>query len=252
MTVAWLGDIPLRIAPTQVHWEYNVDTCVIPTVGGRVVQVLGATMSDMTVQGLYGQDRGTNPRESWQLAEDFQQRVAALVDRQSRPPTLAQRTGQDPTPMHPTVRFVYNDDTPATRAQGLPTHDWDFQVYIKDLKDVDESGMTVQHKTGKFSYGYMLTLVIVEDATGRLAEVAKNDFIDRLSNGLGWQRTPYQGHMTVADLQAYLQRNSPDGTIHGLILKQFQNASQGVMPGYGTASSPIPGGAGAVGNLGGG
>lgn len=251
--IASLGGIPLRIAPSQVSWDYNVDTCVIPTVGGRVVQVLGATLGDMTVQGLYGQDRNPgSPQESWKLAEAFHDQIARLVDKQSQKPTTAQLSGQDPTPMHPYHRFVYNDDTPAVRSQGLPVHNWDFNVYIKDFRDVDGSGMSVQHKTGKFSYGYQLTLFIVEDNTGKLVEVAKNEFIERLSNGLGWQRTPYQGHMTLADLQQYLQRNSPDGTIHGLVLKQFQNASAGQLPGYGTATNPIPGGVGAIGGLGGG
>lgn len=249
--IANLGGIPLRIAPAQVSWSYNLDISVTPTVGGRVVQVLGATLGDMVIYGQYGQDRGANPRESWQLAEEFQQRVAELVDRQSQRPSAAQLTGQDPTPMHPTHRFVYNDDTPTARAQGLSVHDWDFNVYVKDLKDVDGSGMTVQHRTGKFSFGYALTLFIVEDNTGRLAEVAKNEFIERLANGLGWQRTPYNGHMTLAELQKYLTANSSDGTIHGLVLKQFQNAATGVLPGYGTATNPIPGGAGAVAGIGG-
>jgi hypothetical protein len=249
--IANLGGVPLRIAPSQVSWGYNLDICTIPTVGGRVVQVLGATMGDMTVRGLYGQDRGSNPRESWQLAEEFQQRIAELADKQGQMPTLAQISGQDPTPMHPTHRFVYNDDTPENRAQGLPVHDWDFNVYIKSLRDLTSPDMVVQHTTGKFSYGYTLTLFIVQDNTGRLAEVAKNEFIERLANGLGWQKTPYNGHMTLADLQAYLGKNSPDGTIHGLILKQFQTASTGTLPGYGTATNPIPGGTSAIGGLGG-
>jgi hypothetical protein len=96
-----------------------------------------------------------------------------------------------------------------------------------------------------------MTLFIVEDNTGQLAKIAKDQFIDRLSNGLGWQRTSYQGHMTIADLQAYLQKNSPDGTIHGLILKEFQNASAGQIPGLGSATNPIPGGVSGVQGTGG-
>ena len=241
MSVASIGGVPFRINPSQVTWDYNVDTAVIPTVGGRVVQILGVTLGDMTIQGLFGEDRIT-PKKSWEMAEAFQNQIAQLVDKQSARPTLAQLNGSDPTPMHQPLRFIYNDDTATTRASGLPVHNWDFNVYIKALKDVTDNSSTVAHSTGKYSYGYALTLFIVEDNTGQLAKVAKDQFIDRLSNGLGWQRTSYQGHMTIADLQSYLQKNSPDGTIHGLILQEFQSASAGQLPSFGSATNPIPGG----------
>lgn len=241
MSVASLGGIPFRINPSQVTWDYNVDTAVIPTVGGRVVQILGVTLGDMTIQGLFGEDRVT-PKKSWEMAESFQNQIAQLVDKQSARPTLAQLNGSDPTPMHQPLRFVYNDDTTTTRAAGLPVHNWDFNVYIKALKDVTDGSATVAHSTGKYSHGYALTLFIVEDNTGQLAKIARDSFLDRLSNGLGWQRTSYQGRMTIADLQTYLQRNSPDGTIHGLVLKEFQNASAGQIPSFGSATNPIPGG----------
>lgn len=242
MSIATIGGIPFRINPSQVSWEYSVDTAVIPTVGGRVVQILGATMGDMTIRGLYGQERSGSRRESWQLAEEFQKGIAGLMDRQSVRPTRAQLNGTDPTPMHPTVRFVYNDTVEA-RAAGLPPHDWDFNVYVKALEDVGGGGMTVQHSTGKFSYGYTLTLFIQQDNTGKLATIAKDEFIERLSKGLGWQRTPYNGHFSTEELQKYLATNSPDDpTIHGLVLKQFTTASAGQIPQAGSATNPVPGG----------
>lgn len=251
MSVAQLGNIRFRINPSQVHWEYSVDVAVVPTVGGRVVQVYGVTMGDMTIQGLFGQKRDGDPKESWQLAEDFRAQVQRLAIEQSRPPTMEQLSGADRTPMHRPYRFFYSDDTNDRRQRGLPIHNWDFQVYIKSLKDVMAPQFTVAHETGKFSHGYALTLVLQQDNTGQLTSVAKNAFIERLSNGLGWQRTAYQGHMTVADLQAYLTRNSPDGTIHGLVLKQFETAGGGQVPGYGTATNPIPGGVGTINAAGG-
>jgi hypothetical protein len=251
MSVASLGDIRLRINPSQVHWEYSVDAAVIPTVGGRVVQVYGVTLGDMTVQGLYGQKRDGVPKESWELAEDFLKNIRRLAIEQSRPVTAAQLSGVDPTPMHRTWRFYYNDDTAERRNNGLPIHNWDFQVSIKSLKDIAAPSFSLAHQTGKFSYGYELTLFLHQDNTGKLSTVAKNAFIERLSSGLGWQRTPYNGHMTVADLQAYLSKNSPDGTIHGLVLKQFETASTGQVPVAGSAVNPVPGGAGAIGAIGG-
>lgn len=225
MAVASLGGIPFRINPSQVTWEYAADVNIEQTVGGRVVQVLGVTMGDMTIQGLFGHDR-QNKTDSWRLAETFQKQIASLVDQQSALPSMAQLSGQDPTPMHPTVRFVYNDESEA-RASGLPGHNWDFHVYIKALRDSADPSSGIVHKTGKYSYGYSLTLFIVQDNTGKLTEVAKNSFIDRLSNGLGWKRTTYNGQLSAGELQNYLQQNSPDGTIHGLVLQQFTKAGQG-------------------------
>jgi hypothetical protein len=218
MGLASLGGVTFRINPSQVSWNYSVDASVIPTVGGRVVQVYGVTMGDMTIQGLFGQDR-QNRRESWQLAEAFQKQMAGLVAKQSAIPTAAQLSGADKTPMHPPHRFVYTDDT----------HNWDFTVYVKSLRDVGNPAATVEHKTGKYSYGYTLTLFIQQDNTNQLKQVAQNQFIDRLSSGLGWKRSDYNGKMTVADLAASLA-NTADGTIHGLVLQQFQQAAQGQPP----------------------
>lgn len=225
MALANLGGLTFRINPSQVSWNYSVDAAVIPTVGGRVVQVYGVTLGDMTIQGLFGQERNGQRRDSWQLAEQFQKNIALLVQKQSAIPTAAQLSGADATPMHPPMRFVYIDEK----------HNWDFTVYIKSLRDVASSTAVVEHKTGKFSYGYTLTLFIQQDNTGKLAAVAKNEFIDRLSNGMGWKRTPYNGAMSTVELENYLKTNSPDGTIHGLVLQQFTQAGQGQIPQPGQA-----------------
>lgn len=237
--IASLGGVSFRVNPSQITVDYSVDTCVINTVGGRVVQVYGTTLGDMTVQGLYGEDR-TTPQESWQIAEAFQNRIAELINQQGARPSIAQLSGTDPTPMLPPLRFTYSD----------PKHTWDYNVYIKAFKDINNPEATIEHVTGKYSYGYSLTLFIVQDNTGQLAKVAQDQFISRLSDGLGWQRTSYNGQMTVADLQNYLTQNSPDGTIHGLILQEFNQASQGQLPTAGAATNPVPGGAGTLNDLG--
>jgi hypothetical protein len=243
MATAQLGPYSFRISPSQVFFTYEVDTVVIPTVGGRVVQVYGITMGDVTVQGLFGQQRDGGGRDSWELAEEFQAQIASLVGQQSKIPTGLQIQGRDPTPMHQPFRFVYNDDTPETRAAGLPVHNWDLMVYIKDLKDVSNAGATIEHATGKYSYGYTLTLFVVEDNSRILKEAAINKFIDRLATGVGWQRTRYNGPMDKAELEEYLKANSTDGTIHGLVLKQFNDASEGKYFAAGSATTPVPGGA---------
>lgn len=251
---AQLGKMEFRIAPSQVFFTYDVDTAVIPTIGGRVVQAYGATLGDLIVQGTVGEDR-VNGEVGWQLAEQFQQAIGQLVVQQSTPPSTAQLSGVDATPMHQPVRFFYGDDT----------HNWDLMVYIKSLKDI-KSDYTIAHETGKFFYGYTLTLFIVEDNTGLLKAGIVDEFINRLSDGVGWQQSPYNGYMTAAEMQAYVAANSPDGTIHGLLMKQLGDSSlafmNGILPniatggaatGTGTQAGAGGGaGAGAAGAAGGG
>jgi hypothetical protein len=232
MGSASIGGVRFRIDPSQVSIPYKMNVAVTPTVGGRVVQVHGVTFGDMTIRGLFGQDRA-NRRESWQLAEDFSTAVGKLVDKQSARPTMAQLSGTDPAPMHPTLRFLYSDANSTTR-RGLPVHDWDFNVYIKSLREI-EGESTVSHTTGKYSYGYTMTLFIVQDNTGKLAHVAQNAFIDRLSKGLGWKRGPYNGLMTAADLASYLQSKGA-ADIHSYVLQQYQNSVTGTVPGSSAAS----------------
>jgi hypothetical protein len=229
MGSANLGGIPFRIDPSQVSWPYEVNVSVTPTVGGRVVQVHGVTLGDMTIRGLFGQDR-VHSKESWQLAEDFAVSIRRLVGKQSARPTNAQLTGTDPAPMHPTLRFLYNDENSTSR-HGLPVHDWDFNVYIKGLRS-DSGNSTISHVTGKYSYAYTLTLFIVQDNTGKLAQAAQNAFIERLSNGLGWKRGPYNGLMTANDLASYMQGKGA-ADIHSYVLQNYQQASGGTVPGSG-------------------
>jgi hypothetical protein len=239
MSYAQLGNYRFRISPSSVVFPFEVDSVVIPTVGGRVVQVYGVTLGDMIVQGFFGQERmrGTGSLDSWELAEDFQVAIGRMVQEQSQQPTGGQLAGYDSTQMHKPFRFIYNDDTPDRRAAGLPIHNWDFQVYIKALQDLSSPDFTVAHETGKFSYGYTLTLFIVEDNSRILRQVAVDKFIARLAEGVGWKRTEYNGPMSIAELEKFVQANSPDGTIHGLILKKFQESSSG---------NTIPGGSATV------
>lgn len=236
ISFARLGNYSFRINPSQIFVPYEVNSTVIPTIGGRVVQVYGVTTGDLTVQGLFGEDRAAG-KPSWDLAREFQAAIAQMVQTQSRPPTPAQLQGTDATPINAPIRFVYQD----------AKHNFDFMVYIKSLKDVADGGFVVSHETGKYSYGYTLTLFIVNDNSGKLTQVATDQFIARLSAGLGWKRTPYNGPMTKAELQAYLQANSPqDPTLHGLVLKEFNDAAQGtIYAGQGNGTLP---GAAAVAN----
>lgn len=227
--VAQLGELEFRISPSQVFFTYDVDTAVIPTIGGRVVQAYGATLGDVTVQGTVGEDRATGA-EGWELADQFQLQIGEMVIAQSTPPSTAQLSGADATPMHQPVRFFYSD--------GI--RNWDLMVYVKSLKDI-KSDYTVSHETGKFFYGYTLTLFIVEDNTGLLKAGIVDEFINRLAEGVGWEQSAYNGYVTNDEMKAYVAANSPDGTIHGLLMKQHSDSSlafmNGILPNIATGGA---------------
>lgn len=233
MSIAQLGDLQFRLHPSQVHWSYDVDTTVVPTLGGRVVQVYGVTVSDMVVQGLFGQDR-SNDRESWELAEEFHQRIVTMIDQQVAQPKPSQLDATRPetaTEWHQPFQFIYNDDDPDRRANGESIHDWRFSVYIKDFKDAFNPEYPIEHKTGKFSYSYQLTLFITEDHTGKLEYAAQDAFLERLTDALGWKRTAFNGPMTNEELEKFLKEVSPDDpTLHGYVLRQFHEAGAGTVP----------------------
>lgn len=187
--------IQFRIDPVAINWNFEMHTSVTHTVGGRVVQVLGATLSDITIQGLFGEDRTRSaargasqaPGQSWMLAQRFATRIRQMMEEQSEGSTEQGRMGSVPV-------FTY------------PPLKWRFHVYIKDLTDPDGGGV-VTMDTGKFSHGYNLTLFIVQDGSDAIAkaggnngilstikEKAINDYIGRISEGIGWKPSAYNGN----------------------------------------------------------
>lgn len=181
-----------RIDPEEIGWGFNINTAVQDTVGGRVVQVLGATLSDITIAGLFGEKRNRegagedHPGASWRLANRFANSVREMMEWQARDALRHQR-------MHKTAVFSY------------PPHNWRFRVYLKDFADPD--GGTVQHRTGKFSHGYALSLFVVQDESDALVvagesngviskakQNAVNEYIGRISAGIGWKPSIYNGN----------------------------------------------------------
>lgn len=164
-----------------MEWNYEIDSTVIDTVGGRVVQVLGATLSDFTVVGHYGQNRAAGQGgESWKLAEAFGERIREIQAYQSRDAT-------EHGLMHVPATFNY-------APKG-----WRFLVYVKAL--ADSQGGSVAHQTGRFSYDYALTLFMVDVISDDLHVLsgAKKNAIDaylaRISDGIGWHFSQYNGQV---------------------------------------------------------
>lgn len=191
--------VNFRIDPTSVEWNFTVNTTVIDTVAGRVVQVLGATLSDVSISGSYGQDvRKGKDGESWKLAEAFSNAIRKIQEHQSR-------DAREHRMMHQPATFVYSP------------RGWRFGVYVKDLSDATMDG-SVGHRSGKFSYDYRLTLFIVDPRSDDLTlagmingdlskarQRAIDEYIARISEGIGWHFSQYNGQVP----------SNPIGTLFG-------------------------------------
>lgn len=193
MGVATLGPpndtVAFRIDPEAVDWNFVVNTSVQPTVGGRVVQIVGATLSDITVTGSYGEEHArthvmdssdNGPGRSWRLAETFVRKARSWMVYQSQQPLAVGTKKPSMSDSNPPLRFTY------------APYGWDFHVFIKDVSD--PTGGVVSHTPGKFSYKYTLTLFILEDNTADLGilrgrqRAAIDAYIERIAKGVGWER----------------------------------------------------------------
>jgi len=179
--------IAFRIDPDSIDWQWDVLTNVVETIGGRVIQVIGARLHDMTVQGSLGQDHSDpSGGQSWQLAEKFIGAVTAIMEAQSA-------DANKQTQMHPPAVFTY------------PPRGWRFNVYVKHLTDPDGDASVIL-KPGKANQQYQLGLFIVQDGSPVLVTAGTTDgvlsrkandaiaaYMARISDGIGWHYTAYTG-----------------------------------------------------------
>ena len=178
--------VAFRIDPESIDWDWQILTNVTETVGGRVIQVLGAYLNDLTVTGSLGQDHSTPRGESWRQAEAFLTLVSRMMSYQS------QNVNRQ-SDMGPPAVFTY-----------LPKN-WRFSVYIKSLSDADGGGSVVL-APGKFNQRYVLKLFIVQDASEGLTVAGTSSgvlnaqkasaiaaYFARISEGIGWHISQYNG-----------------------------------------------------------
>lgn len=189
-----------RIDPTDIEIEYDIHTSVQDTVGGRVVQITGATVGDIVITGTVGQDvtattggygvANAQAGSGYVLAVDFYNQINALMNYQSAKIDL-------PNTAIPAATFQY-----APLNLNLP-------VYIKQYIDPDGDGTSgVYNRSGKFLFRYQLTLFPAQDNGTVLVQAGQNgstfdqakanaisSYLNRITsvNGIGWRLTVYNG-----------------------------------------------------------
>ena len=178
--------VTFRLDPEAISWTWQVLTSVTETIGGRVIQVIGAYLDDLQISGSFGQDHSTPEGESWRQAEAFLKMVTAIMEHQSQ-----DATQQDL--MHPPAIFTY------------PPKNYRFRVYVKALTDAD-GGNSIVMTPGKFNQRYTLSLFIVQDGSDALVKAGTTNgvfsskqqeaiasYMARISDGIGWHFSLYNG-----------------------------------------------------------
>jgi len=178
--------VAFRIDPESIDWNWQIITNVVETIGGRVIQVIGAYLDDLVVTGSFGQDHSTPLGVSWLQAEAFLSLITQIMEFQSQD---SNKQGM----MQPPAIFTY------------PPLNYRFQVYVKDFADADGGGSIVM-SPGKFNQRYVLTLFIVQDASEGLVvagttngvysqkqEAAIGAYMARISDGVDWHFSQYNG-----------------------------------------------------------
>lgn len=167
---ATLDGVPFRTNPDSIKWDFSVKTAETTTIGGVVIQVYGVDLGDMRVTGSFGVG-------GWSEQEAMLRRMKGLGDRQ--------RVGAPP------VRFFF------------PSRGWDFLCHLRSF---GEKTGDINLSNENFAPSWALTLFITEDNSPikSVQDSAILQYIQRLSQGLGWEQTKYNGPLTEADVASYV------------------------------------------------
>lgn len=217
--------LSFRIDPESIDYNVKVHTSVTNTVGGRVIQVLGSSISDVTIRGSIGEahnlGRGSDGEHdgvSWKMAINFFERVQALQQLQSAgantPGSVGTGTSNNGFFLKPAT-FVYSP-------KGLR-----FQCYVKSIQDPAGDGTSgVVHRVGRANYQYVLSLFPLQEGSTDLVKAGMSNgvldqarakavdaYIARISQGIGWKFTAYNGGSTPsAPWEKDFQKSHSDAT----------------------------------------
>lgn len=208
-TRASLGDLSFLVDPTKVEWDFKVRMSETETVGGRVIQVFGTDLGDMTVTGTVGVgNRAAGDTEPWEALDRLQEKIEDMAevagrDRRARP-----------------YRF------------SVPRMKWSFDVHIKSFSPVVHSNAP--------SHEFTIGLFIVQDVTGTVTQGITDKYLERLVDGVGWSQSEYNGP-SEEDIEAIL---APYQGSAGLLYKEQMieafTAALGMLPGGGVGAD-LPG-----------
>lgn len=165
MATASLGGVPFVTSPEEISWNFKMKVVEKKTIGGKVIQIIGTTLGDMTVVGSFGRgNRKRGDEAGWEAQDRFKRNVAKW--------TRASGQGSNPIP------FVF------------PDRDWNFQVFIKNFQSAQGP---IVHANDEINPKWVLTLFVVDAGSQEVIKGIRDKYIQRLMAGVGWAQTDYNG-----------------------------------------------------------
>jgi hypothetical protein len=192
---ASLNGVLFRNDPDVISWDFKPKVSAQKTVGGKVVQVYGIELGDLVVHGAFG--RGGRDEQS-----AFLNRMKAIGDNQM---------DQYPAPPPRPHRFFW------------PERKWDMLVWLKSYTDGGFSSVTLANE--QINPKWELTFHIVEDNSG-LKKIAADAYIERLSAGLGWQQTEFNGPMDVEEMARLMMAHTGASNVTDYLNIAFERGVQ--------------------------
>lgn len=174
---ASLNGVSFRNNPTALSWDYSVKLASIKTIGGKVTQLYGTKMGDLTIAGQFA---------SIEEQDEWFRRVKTIID--SHAPT---NSNPRPNP----VRFFW------------PERRWDFMVYVKSFRQ-EGASTSVSASNDVFAPKWNMTMMVDSDNGDILRVVqqsAEAAYLRRITAGLGWQQTEWNGPLRDDEFQQVLQ-----------------------------------------------
>lgn len=191
-----LDGVRLWVNPDDIRWNFKMKVVDHKTMGGKVIQVLGTTLSDLTISGAFGRgDRAKGETEAWESEIRFRRQVEKWADR------AVHTDNTDP------MRFIY------------PPQKWDFQVFIRSVSGTDWSVENINPR-------WQLVLFPVDDRAQRVVKGIKDLYLKRLLEGVGWKQTEYNGP-TQMEVEEELSGRSVEEYIAGRAGEAFDQGTQG-------------------------
>lgn len=157
MATASINGIKFPFNPDAVSWGFNTKTAVKYTVGGKVVQVLGSSIGSMTITGSYG-------KGGFESQKKFVDKLSELAEKQKNQVPLSFR---------------------------FPDRGWDFDVFITSIATPD-GGRSASVRSDLPNPKWQIVLSVVRE-NANLKKAASNKYISRLTRGIGWRVSEYNG-----------------------------------------------------------
>lgn len=153
--VATLDGVPFDVDPHTVKWDYRIHVSDKPYLGGKVIQVHGATITDITIRGKFG--RG-----------DLLAKQLAFLNRMK------------------TMGNVRLDNLKARPSRFTwPEQRWDMSVILLNVG-------TLVHDPAEIAPDWEITLFPVT-GSDELKSASMTGFIERLTAGMGWRPGAFNG-----------------------------------------------------------